>query len=176
MRRTERGGDGSDLDPERRRNASIIEIGVVAKEDNKALALRKQCDPAADTKLIVIVSVPRRRLESAKRLQVGFSPLCARGVDHDPPDPGLQRSFASKRSERGHRLRECLLDRLDTSCVGAGDRSRYTNESAVTARAQIFEIAAECCPSSPHAQTMTDEPGLFSRMYPRNHAETGIPP
>ena len=151
MRGAERRGDGADLDPQGRSNASIVKIGVVAKKHGKALALGQHRDPAADPNSSG--SCPFR--EGVRRPVKGSgcgSRRCARAVLMTIRQTrGLQRPLIAKGSERSECLRECLLDGFDASCGGAGDCSRNTNECPVAAQVKSLQIAADCCPPSRHA-------------------------
>ncbi len=118
--------DGSGADTERLTDRGVVEVGVVAKEDGRSLALRHRCKRSAQLRVHLGMAVRRRRGLEAER-RGGPANVRPRRIQHDAPDPSLERTVAPERAALAHRGRERLLHGVvrafgvaRRSCAGPG--------------------------------------------------------
>ena len=115
------------------RDRVVVEIGVIAQKKNEALPLWEPGNALAYSTVIVPGRLKNACLELVGSFSCAFAPtgrLVAGRVDHDPPDPRLQRAFTAICGSLTHRDRKSLLNRIKPSFPIASDRGRNAPQLA----------------------------------------------
>jgi hypothetical protein len=127
MRLVQRRAHRSGPDVHRLGDLLVVELGVVAEEEDKALALGERCDEGA--KLVVLRLAIHDRCPGGQLVEGGrrgrlFTTSAARPVYDDAPDPRLEVAFATKAEAATDGSREGILNdvmsklRVADDCLG----------------------------------------------------------
>lgn len=124
-------GDGAGPNAENLGDAQIVEIGVVAKEENKPLTLGQGRDQSGEFRPFLVVGrrpVHRRRRRPGMYVPGVASLLLARRVDDGAPDPSFERRFTAEVAAASDDGRKGVLHGLTRALPLAHDRRRDRDE------------------------------------------------
>lgn len=141
----ERRGDRPHLDIEDLRDAPVVEVRVVAQEQDEPLPLRERSHDRRE--LHALVSGPGAVRGKSGLVQLSLAgmttSLLARGIHDGAPHPRLERRLASEVATRADDRGERVLHGLASSFPLAHDRCRDGDEIGETRAVERLDLGEE---------------------------------